>query len=249
MQPRRTVGVLLVHGIGTQRPGETTRSFVEGLRTALPDMKLSEHCGRVTLVVHDVILQIYEVYWADILDGDDVKGSFTSSDFHTLAWFPSLNLRAGLYVDRSRFSILVWTIVLAPAAIGAQILYILIMGIVGKRRRPALKVALDNILADVTNYAASAGGAMKPDSRLREAATRILSRFYAALDEAERGNCSEIHIVAHSLGSVIAYHALSGHLGTDRQADLCQLPGRKLVSGGSIQSEVRSRSSGSSGLG
>ncbi len=78
---------------------------------------------------------------------------------------------------------------------------------------------LDDFVGDVFNYVNSAACAFYrgpnqspvPDE-LKNVYPQIVQRFYAQLLQAEADGCNNIQIVAHSLGTVITYHALSGLL-------------------------------------
>lgn len=75
---------------------------------------------------------------------------------------------------------------------------------------------LDEYVGDVFSYVNSAGGAFHreeeepavPEQVVRSHAA-IMQRFYDQLVKAAAG-CESIQIVAHSLGTVVTYHALSG---------------------------------------
>jgi hypothetical protein len=77
--------------------------------------------------------------------------------------------------------------------------------------RDVLDMKLDQSVGDIFTYVHSLGGIFveEPEAR-RDAAKHILERFYRQLDRAAR-ECDEIHVLAHSLGTVIAYHALTGY--------------------------------------
>lgn len=80
-----------------------------------------------------------------------------------------------------------------------------------KNRRTVLDEILDEYAGDVFTYVDSAGGACPEDSQFVHTAMEVNGRFYAALKQASADGCSEIQIVAHSLGTVVAHLALSGH--------------------------------------
>jgi len=204
------VAVLLVHGIGRQRAGEATTKFIRGLRRAyraeLSTTK-TEHASLVQLPGRTV--RVYEAYWADLLAVDAVAGSFSPLLVHELAWFPWLNLKTGMYQPRPRIRVLLWTVVLAPAAIGIQLLWITAHAVAGLfGRGGVLTEMLDQVVADVLNYVDSAAGATSEGSPLRDAADNVHQRFDAALVHAHTDGCSEVHVVAHSLGTLIAAQRL-----------------------------------------
>jgi hypothetical protein len=182
------VGLVLVHGIGTQRQGEFSELVLEGLFRAheKPDVR------------------VYEAWWADILQGEAVRDSFDRWSVQSVAWFPWLNLRARLLRGRSRISPLVWTIVLARLALTLQV------GLTVARRSAFVASYLDEKAADVFNYVDSADGAVDADLPRAVAARCAEQRLVAALEQARQDGCGDIQIIAHSLGSVIAYRVLAG---------------------------------------
>jgi hypothetical protein len=76
---------------------------------------------------------------------------------------------------------------------------------------------LDEYVGDVFSYVNSAGNAFYrennepsvPDAVVN-VYPQIMQRFYDQLLKAQADGCTEMQVVAHSLGAVIAYHALSG---------------------------------------
>lgn len=73
---------------------------------------------------------------------------------------------------------------------------------------------LDEYAADVFNYINSAGDAFRSErnasEHLRHVYREIIGRFYNRLLRARNDGCQSIQIVAHSLGTVVMYHALRG---------------------------------------
>ena len=77
--------------------------------------------------------------------------------------------------------------------------------------RDLLDMKLDRVVGDIFTYVHSLGGIfVELREPQRDAAKHILERFYRQLDRAAR-ECDEIHVLAHSLGTVIAYHGLTGY--------------------------------------
>jgi pimeloyl-ACP methyl ester carboxylesterase len=87
-------------------------------------------------------------------------------------------------------------------ALAATIMY----EIVPKRLHSSV---LDRIVADVWNYTHSLGCVLPTDSPIHDTAPRILERVRHTAAKAHLDGCREIQIVAHSLGTVIAFNALT----------------------------------------
>src|SRR5262245_16163691 len=87
----RRVGIVVIHGIGRQRPGETRDRFAEALGRAFPSA-MATHEGPSATVLHigDSQVRIYEAYWADLLSGFGVARSFTYRRMASLAWHPRI---------------------------------------------------------------------------------------------------------------------------------------------------------------
>ncbi len=76
---------------------------------------------------------------------------------------------------------------------------------------------LDEYLGDVFSYVNSAGNAFHREEKepaippqIKSVYSHIMDRFYDQLSRAQADGCATIQIVAHSLGTVVTYHALSG---------------------------------------
>ncbi|SDI31022.1 hypothetical protein SAMN05192558_10777 [Actinokineospora alba] len=222
-QPSDDVSVVLVHGIGAQAIGDTLSKFLRGLETTLVDrpnlIRVDEATARVT--VADKTVTVHEAWWADILGGDTVRGTFRPLDIHVLAWFPWLNLKFAAYANRPVVRAILWTLVLAPAAVLMQLtarVWLPVASFFMRMRRGdsterfTMGPLFDEVLADVGNYLASAGRATRPGSSVADAAARIQQRVIDAVRAANPDGTRRVVVVAHSLGTVIAYHALAGTL-------------------------------------
>jgi hypothetical protein len=109
-----TKGLLLVHGVGAQAPGDTSRKLLQGL-SKVPEAKVRDPDAEVPSVeINGVEVRLYEVYWADLLQGDVTKNTFSGKEFQAFAWFPLLNRRSKAYRPGaySAFTVLGWTLVL-----------------------------------------------------------------------------------------------------------------------------------------
>jgi hypothetical protein len=231
---RSCVGLLVVHGIGAQTPGETLDKLLRGLRLIDREVAPRHENGVVTAVVGGQRVRLYEVYWADLLLGDVTRGTFLMNELQSLSWFPFFNLRRGNYRDAAYSPLkLAWWCVALPIATffalfayyGAGLFAQILAGTKDKRDKAVdeggttLTVVdriLDEYVGDVVNYVNSAGRAFYrekgeapvPDV-VQEVFPQIVQRFYEQLVRAHADGCETIQVVAHSLGTVVAYHALS----------------------------------------
>jgi hypothetical protein len=234
------VGLLIVHGIGEQRRGQTSEKLLVGLKAAYGDALQIErdadnHPRAVT--ANGRTVRLYEVYWADVLSAEKSRGSFTWRIPSTLVWHPSWCRQLGMLPAPEYSGVLVrWRVcTLVPLVPAAYLLYIgarLLAQILDKPRREAFEQklrarklsmverskamaaftadtptlideVLDSVVADIPNYMGSIVAG-------EGAAFEILDRFHAQMAHARTDGCDEVHVLAHSLGTVIAFHALSG---------------------------------------
>lgn len=251
----RTVALLLVHGVGAQDRGEMLNTFVQSFKHL---GRYSDQSDPPNFTAHNRVIKLYEVYWADILKGDTVKGSFNDDLIISASWFPYLNLRSGKYHEREYSSALVWFRIPQLVLLGLAF-YALHKGLIGlgdllldlmyrlrrvsedcvkpfralrvsksSNREPKTQDAeelidykLDEYLGDVFTYANSSVGALTEHS-LASSSRNIVMRFNEQLDQAIRDGCDEIHLLAHSLGTLVMYHGLTAYFSPP--ADLNDAP-------------------------
>lgn len=237
------VGLLVVHGIGSQRRGRSLAGVVDGLRSGYGDAMTVIGRDEAHVRIEGLgprPVEAFEVYWAELLEGDVVRGTFDFDRVLEVVWFPWLNHRGGLLPPEvaSRRRVTWWTAILAPLGAvlfatysGARTL----AGFLGSPddappgprpslrqiwatrgdHRPAqssrtrLDALLDRVAADVFTYANGIGQAF-PDGTDREGAlaarvVQIRGRFEDAAARAVAAGCDEIQVVAHSLGTVVAF--------------------------------------------
>jgi hypothetical protein len=147
MDRSHSPALLVIHGIGTQLPGEVLSQCVKGLlgvcsEATLQDSRSSpigpesiirNELDAVRIVTPDVTIRLYEVHWADLLPDEAVNGSFSKFDFEETTWFPWLNWRAGL-LPRSeypRWLICARTLELLLLQIAASLGLEIVMGVAG----------------------------------------------------------------------------------------------------------------------
>lgn len=236
-QSARTIALLLVHGIGKQEPGESINNFAKSFKHL---GMYSERSQPPTFTGDSRLIRLYEVYWADILKGDIVKGSFNADLPLSASWFPYLNFKSGKYAKGECSPVVIWFRITQLLFLGVAF-YFLHKGSIGfldLLLRPAKSFAklfralrhskslgrdtkiqdaeelidytLDEYAGDVFTYVNSSVGALT-DDRLASSSMNIIQRFNEQLDRAIRDGCDEIHILAHSLGTLVMYHGLTAH--------------------------------------
>ena len=243
----RRIGIIVVHGIGEQKPGDTVSKIESGLKTALAAEAClravwgnREGADRCTLVAElKRELRFYEVYWADCLY-PTAYGSFDTAIAKELAWFPALNAfgwrRFGATIHTTVLLICAGLLSIANATIDpARLLNFLRFFRFGKKeekqnisaldpdlnsqkmedtgylvKRTWVDRLLDNFAGDIVTYVIAASYYRARGGRVHDShpAARIYQRFNEKLDIALR-DCEEVHVLAHSLGTIIAYHMLT----------------------------------------
>jgi hypothetical protein len=313
--------LLLVHGIGAQPPGETAWKFIEGL-SRVAKVNVRSGASPVTLEVEGRTIVLYEVYWADLLMGDRVKGTANIDYLLPLAWYPWFNCSSRSFrAAYSKAQAVLWCGVLCLGGVGFalswEVLAIVVSAVmtaapvmrlcwaVGEgllwflknllsflmskmplffpptearirkfreserkyedyqqrfdvlcqqfdlwlKKRRKHKIApepgasdylltnvgfaprrwsaayslkatrsfrtaaddfFDEYVGDIQNYLDSSGGIFQTWHKLSGVSEEIRGRFHAALRTACESDCDEIQILSHSLGTVIAYHGLTG---------------------------------------
>jgi hypothetical protein len=230
--PQHTA-LLVVHGIGAQKEGETLAKLAAGLRLIKSASVPDAVADGMTVTIGGREIRLYEVFWADLQKGEEkTRGAFDIQEAMSLSWFPWLNWRRKSYGETrpSTLRLAWWSLVLPVTNFllmfgyyGTMPLAAFIMGLLGKRGAPddpnrAVDNVFDEYAGDVVSYVNSAGTAFytAPGKRPPPAARQMVFNdamgcFYnKLLDAAGADGCSDIQIVAHSLGTVVTWHALSG---------------------------------------
>jgi hypothetical protein len=229
-------GLILVHGIGEQKRKDVFQAFFAGIRVICAEAtqeQVASNAWRVT--IEDTCFMVYEAYWADLLSGDDVKGTFDFDKLGEFAWYPSINYRLRDDFRRvyTKSHVRLWTWLLVGlwpfVYLGHDWGWDLLVALTTMSDR--WEKLLDEIPGDVVNFVKSAGGAYERASgaasemayrggdwvdvafnRLAPKAIEITERFLDVLDHAtQRDGCTEIHVLAHSLGTVVVHRALAGN--------------------------------------
>ena len=256
---RSPVGLLLVHGIGKQARGQSLDGLLSGLQRTCGDGLEIRRLAADHAVLDGIgrSVHVFEVFWADLLHGESVRGTFDFDRVFELVWFPLLNDRHG-WLRRDVWShamVLRWTWVLAPLSA------LLSVGLVGARlmatiptvlkrsaarsrerrtapapggswwgrvkanykasqapeaKRTILDDLLDEVAGDVFNYVHGVADAFPAESErnraLRDQVSQIHPRFVDAAQRAVAQGCEEIQVLAHSLGTVVAFRGMCPEL-------------------------------------
>jgi hypothetical protein len=246
------IAILAVHGIGAQQRGESSRKLIAGLGRVDRDLDPNRADGVITVGGQPV--RVYEVYWADLLMGDNARDAFQMTELQSLAWFPWFNYWRRNYPPGSYAlaKLACWWVTLPIVNFFALFAYygagFLAQVLRDSQPRPAKEGAslwtrakdaadaalptvihrvLDEYVGDVFSYVNSAGNAFDREEGeapvqpgVEQVYSLIVQRFYDTLLEARADGCAGIQVVAHSLGTVVAYHALAGlRFESERRAD------------------------------
>ncbi|HTI33260.1 MAG TPA: hypothetical protein VL422_06240, partial [Miltoncostaea sp.] len=178
-----------------------------------------------------------EVHWADLLDGEAVRGTFDYDRIWEVVWFPRLNQRCGILPPEvcPPARVTRWTVVLAPLT---ALLYATYTGtrmlaspfiaadappdLPPSRKPSRFDDLMDRVTADVFNYADGLRGAYPDGDRHAALAARVREirvRFEHAAEAAVEAGCREIQVVAHSLGTVVAFTSMNTAPGTSPAGD------------------------------
>jgi hypothetical protein len=213
--------LIVIHGIGTQKPGDTLRQAVKGLLSVCPDATLADLAGvsiqpadidsrglqRVHLRQGALTIRLFEVYWADLLPDQSVEKTFDKFDFEETTWFPLFNWRAGL-LPRDEYP--GWLMALRTLELWLLQVTMSVALEILTAFKSVQSTVLDRTAADVWHYAHSLGGEFAAGSWLTGVSEQILDRVHATWTEARSGG--PVHLMGHSLGSVVAYHSITRRL-------------------------------------
>lgn len=211
--------VVIIHGMGEQKPMDTLRHFVAAVLSQAKPMptlfskpdRMSETFELRRLTASGdrrrPVTDFYEYYWAYQIEGTTLK--------HVRAWFRTLLFRSPRKVPASLqfFWVLGWVVVavagylaltklLKPAAAPAPVTItgLLILGLGALVQGFAI-----SSLGDVARYLSPAPYNISTRQRIRSEGIALLRKLH------ESNRYDRIVVVGHSLGSVIGYDIL-GHL-------------------------------------
>lgn len=218
--------VLLIHGIGEQRPMSTLRGFVNAVWKTDIDVHGHPNTGvfskpdeisenfelrRLTTTQdkNGIRTDFYEYYWAYMVEGTNL--------LHVLAWAKTLLLRPPWKVPAQLLG--AWTI-LAGSLLLALVFFILqtfgpesyrvavglpswLTGALGLVAPVVVFPLINNIVGDAARYLLPTPGNIKNRQAIRTRGIELLDKLH------DSGKYNRILVVGHSLGSVIGYDILS----------------------------------------
>jgi Lipase (class 3) len=213
-RPNQKIAVVLIHGIGDQRPMETLRSFVAGiLRDQKPKgdnplfwSKPDHISGSFELRRLNAYpggrhppCDFYEFYWAHLMHGNTIA--------HALEWIAILLLRWPSRVPGLLRKLwgLVWFAVLTAVAVlvalgGWRPEGLLLAVVVGFLA--VAKSVTRNWIADAARYFNASPHNVEVRQAIRSTGVEMLRKLHAS------GEYHRIVVVGHSLGSAIAVDIL-----------------------------------------
>lgn len=220
------VAVLLVHGIGQQRPMDTLREFVKAVKACLekfekqdgeipyfnkPDTVGGNYETRLLRLLGSENrrkIDFYEFYWANMMN-DTQMSYFTG-------WIVRLLFERPGRIPKHLFKVwlTIWIVLLSALAVIA----VSAAGLLPKLTIPVIVLALWPTVYGIVNiffrrvmtqYVGDAGRYFMPDPQNIDVRYRIRSRGLELLRRLHDGKkYSRIIVVGHSLGSVIGYDLL-----------------------------------------
>ena len=216
--------VLIIHGIGNQRPMDTLRQFVRtvwsddaslhrdhrqaaGLWSKPYPLSQNFELRRLTTAENKAGLKtdFFEFYWAHLIQGTKIS--------HLVNWALSVLFRPPSAVPRSLrllYAVL-WLALIVFVALSALAAWRLAAGeaqpwwlkwLLGLIVAPALTMVLTEIVGDAARYLHVAPANIQRRHEIRSAGVQVLQSLH------EKGY-ERIVLVGHSLGTVIAYDILS----------------------------------------
>ena len=230
--------ILIIHGIGNQRPMETLRGFVRAVWTDDKSLHrnhpqadavwskpypLSQNfeLRRLTTAENKAGLRtdFFEFYWAHLMQGTKLA--------HVWAWLRSLLWRRPSRVPQGLLLLYatLWVVVVVALGVSAWSAWQVAMDqgppwwlkwLVGLAVVPALTLVLTDVVGDAARYLHVDPANIQARHAIRSAGLEVLKSLHAK-------GYDRIVVVGHSLGTVIAYdiltHAWAEHTAGDAPAE------------------------------
>lgn len=222
--------VILIHGIGEQKPMETLRGFVDAVwrrNPAIHNPFAARHAHALVFSKPDsvsrsfelrqlttpqnsggIVTDFFELYWQHLMQGTTYG--------HVVAWAKTLLLRAPSTLPGQLLPVywLLWLAVLVAAGLAlytwraaslepdARAMSPWVSGILSLLVVPLAGLVIRNIVGDAARYLHVAPANVQRRHEIRLAGVELL-------DELHGRNYDRIIVVGHSLGSVIGYDMLT----------------------------------------
>jgi hypothetical protein len=214
---RHTQAVVIIHGIGEQRPMSTLRGFVEAVLPARQDGE-EKYFSKPDALSESFELRklqdrsqprthFYEYYWAYKVEGTKYG--------HVWAWLSMLLFRRPKKVPKQLRSIwwLSWFLIVVAGvsmALGfndtlrqlAERLPAFLVSLGSMGLLALVQIAVLNFIGDAARYLSPRPENIKLRQTIRSDGIKLLKKIH------EDGEYERIIVVGHSLGSVIAYDIL-----------------------------------------
>ena len=120
----KSIGLVVVHGIGEQAEGATARKLTEALQEGSgPPVTVTEADGALVVRVEGSpnTVHLYEAFWADLLAGE--RGAFTKELLPAAGLLPRLNRKHGMYPASARpLTVRLWTVALWVATAALRVI-------------------------------------------------------------------------------------------------------------------------------
>jgi len=217
--------VLLIHGIGEQRPMDTLRGFVKAVWTtdknvqhphARPgvfskpdDISDSFELRRLTTTSdrNNVRTDFFEFYWAHLMEGTAIR--------HVLTWAFRLLFRWPWNVPRqlrAAWFLIVMTLLIAATFVALTVVpeehqpmalpkWLTVM--LGLLTTWLIVPIINSFVGDVARYLDPAPANIKRRQEIRAEGIKVLKKLH------DSGEYQRIIVVGHSLGTVIGYDILT----------------------------------------
>ncbi len=222
---KKKQAVLLIHGIGEQRPMDTLRGFVKAVwetdkkvqdeyakpgTWSIPDTISDSYelrCLTTSKNKNEVYTDFYEYYWAHLMEGNKIG--------HVTAWLKRILFKAPWKLPKPLVGIW-WFLAIS----GLAILYLLFnqvlpddaqiglakswySTVIGLVLIPIVMSVFQDIVGDAARYLDPSPKNIKRRQEIRRKGIDMLKKMH------ESGKYDRIIVVGHSLGTFIAYDILT----------------------------------------
>jgi hypothetical protein len=240
--------VVVIHGIGNQRPMATLRDFISNIlgekqRFFSSPNRLTDDLELRRLSVANTGTDFYEYYWANCIN-DPSTSELISWAFNIL-FCKKPSKRLAIVIPTLRILIflcavftawLVYLVILNKDKWGLDVLKTTAAGIVilfmVRLLSPLIGALLTNTIVqyigDAMRYLTPSPQSIESRAKIRKGGLELLRKLHEQKSESDptKPRYARIVVVGHSLGSVIAYDMLS-YLWSDYNTDIRPVPPQK----------------------